>query len=561
MATISSIKSVIRALNEGKESEERLSMLLNQLLESQIDENSFWEDILPSLEQDLSSAARIRELTHIVSSDDGVPTFLARADGQILAANESFIRLCGNLEVGLKGLGISKAQFYEFKHRIVHPDDSSLLKVTPANHQGMPAIFTGRAAFIEGDKLYILKAVTVHWDTSIKQSLKELFDLTNSELEILLLLAQGSSVDDIAAIRNTKLTTTRQQIKSILHKSGTNSQLQIATLATSVANTPIIDLGTPSSKQLPSKSAAIENAETYLLNCVKRGLVERNGRSIAWKRYGSEGGFPILLMHSTIFGIANFLEEAECAERNGFDILAVVRPGFGDTDFIEKTEIDSTVASDDCHHVLEALKFEPELIVSHDYGMVHALNFVKRHPRHQTKIVAISPIQNYRKGEDYSFLPSTQRFFFYLAINSSHLFKRLMAIGYIFTKSLGPKHWMQAVYSRNTLELDYFQNDETGQMISESAHRFNFTKNIHAQAYDILATVAPDLESLLDIENLELHMLAGQLNSNQPIDRIQDLIKDKPNIALTVIPDAGNNLAMTHTKTCHESIQSIAKLI
>ena len=60
--------------------------------------------------------------------------------------------------------------------------------------------------------------------------MRALFHLTDAELNCLELLASGRSSDEIAGDLNLKVGTIRQRLKSILQKSGVNSQAKLVSL-------------------------------------------------------------------------------------------------------------------------------------------------------------------------------------------------------------------------------------------------------------------------------------------------------------------------------------------
>jgi DNA-binding CsgD family transcriptional regulator len=65
--------------------------------------------------------------------------------------------------------------------------------------------------------------------------LTSLYGLTAAESEVARLLLDGRSVDQISDIRRTARETTRNQIKSILSKTGTSRQLDLVRLATLIS--------------------------------------------------------------------------------------------------------------------------------------------------------------------------------------------------------------------------------------------------------------------------------------------------------------------------------------
>ena len=77
------------------------------------------------------------------------------------------------------------------------------------------------------------------------QGMADLYDLTSAETAICELLVQGLSTEQIAESRSVKVETVRSQMKSLLHKTRTQSRIQLIRLALGI-NLPIdYNTGTP----------------------------------------------------------------------------------------------------------------------------------------------------------------------------------------------------------------------------------------------------------------------------------------------------------------------------
>lgn len=65
---------------------------------------------------------------------------------------------------------------------------------------------------------------------------QSVFNLTDAEADLAIVLCAGKTLDDIAVDRGTSINTVKSQMKSIYYKTGTNRQTElVSTLLTSSA--------------------------------------------------------------------------------------------------------------------------------------------------------------------------------------------------------------------------------------------------------------------------------------------------------------------------------------
>lgn len=80
--------------------------------------------------------------------------------------------------------------------------------------------------------LALLRLTPLHHATSgVRQRLEHLYGLTRAEAELTVLLAQGESLEAIAAARSVALETVRTQLRTIYKKTGTHRQGELVCLA------------------------------------------------------------------------------------------------------------------------------------------------------------------------------------------------------------------------------------------------------------------------------------------------------------------------------------------
>jgi DNA-binding CsgD family transcriptional regulator len=169
------------------------------------------------------------------------PTMMVNRDGQVIHANAAAEDMLGRekaLEVRHGKLATPSSREQHHLHRLIYeacgdgPTGGSLalprdgwppliLSVTPL--LGQPA----RAALI-----VMRDPASEH--RQLLAQLKSLFDLTAAEAEVAYSLAKGSTLAELAAIRDVSLGTLRNQLKSVFAKVGCSRQAELVLLVRSI---------------------------------------------------------------------------------------------------------------------------------------------------------------------------------------------------------------------------------------------------------------------------------------------------------------------------------------
>lgn len=104
---------------------------------------------------------------------------------------------------------------------------------------------------------------------------------------------------------------------------------------------------------------------------IEKSLTSTDGRKIAWHEYGPEDGFPVFYCHGTPGSAIEAAVFAPAARRHGCRIIAINRPGLGDSDF----KPDRTVAdwATDLEQVADSLGYQEFSVYGWSGGGPHAL--------------------------------------------------------------------------------------------------------------------------------------------------------------------------------------------
>lgn len=500
--------------------------------------------------------AELNDHLYSLGGDQGPPALLLSLNGNVLGLNASARSLFGDV-VGKETmkLGIRESDFLDFKSRVFNHKGSSLLRVFPDRLQNTPLIFTGRYHAVQ--QIFLLDSLQCQWSESVDIAFKEIFKLTNSECEILACLSRGMKTEDIALNRKSQIGTVRQQIKGLLSKLGASSQLQAASLASSLANqyqNPLNRLEQVDKNLLLKHQQETSSKQSKVdKNNYQQGQVIRHTRTVAWRRYGKKNGHPVLSMHGAYFGAGDSKAEQQWAYANGLDVIVVERPGYGLTQAPEIAESNLDTVVEDITAVMNHVNWSQASIVSHDFGFVPALAFAHCKPECVLGFLAISPPANYQEDSDLSQIPHHQRAFIWAAQHAFWMIRLLLRLGHVRARKIGPKNWMNMAFEGAPNDISLFYTPK-GQEISESAFHFNLNQNSKGHELDLQVCIATDWSELLESINISIVALAGQQNRTFDIAAVRELTHIQPNLKLQEIKDATLTLSVSHAHVWHKAI-------
>lgn len=168
------------------------------------------------------------------------------------------------------------------------------------------------------DEAFILCVTSeIAWPAGFADQLQEAFSLSTTEIDLLRHLAEGHSVKDIADLRSRSLETVRVQVKSLLAKTGTRSQLELVRLALTT-----VEMLHDTEDELPTDAVTPAYVETQSLKL-------KDGRTLEYQCIGDPKGRSVLFLPMD-FGFVRWPPAVEAeARRRHLRVIVPVRPGYG----------------------------------------------------------------------------------------------------------------------------------------------------------------------------------------------------------------------------------------
>jgi len=276
----------------------------------------------------------------------------------------------------------------------------------------------------------ILEQTDPGWSEAVEASLRGSFGLTASETQVLAALCDGMTIAQIAEARGRQVSTLRTQVKSILRKTGVNSQAQLVRLALSVAaHVEAI---------LPESERADASIRFHTLP---------DGRRMPFHEYGPKGGKPVLFLHGMLDGLS-FLSglEPELQARN-LRIIAPERPNFGAAPGCGRRVADMVEGvADDILNLLDELALERVTVVGHMAGSVYAFGLAARAPERLRAIVNVAGGVPIRSIAQFKHMSRRQRTIAYSARFMPRALPLLLHAGVRQIEFGGVREFVEALY-------------------------------------------------------------------------------------------------------------------
>lgn len=474
--------------------------------------------------------------------DRYAPPALALDDsGRVLATNRALRELLPPGKVSrIDDLGLSDSAFGDFRQRLAHQAEATLInleRLHPGKDQ-RPLLMVGHRN--PEHSAYVLVALQQHWPASIERAVAELFKLTPREIEVLAGLAGGLTSDQIAQRHERKVTTVRQQTKSLLKKMGAANQTQAATLAAAASNAVNRALLDDNSLHLPDQSEPLLQGESH-----------RESRRLGWRRFGNPRGIKVLFVHGPSFGAGEYEQDRLWAKRCGLDVFAIERPGYGRTDPPHRKADPLACQVEDAVHVLRELQIEPEVILAHEVGLVAALA-IRPHLTRLKRIVGVSCAPPFVNMEQLSDMPAQQGIFILAARKAPWLARLLLRLLVVRLRKLGSERWYQAVFDEVPSDLAVTQRPEFKQGVI-ATYPF-YTRQAGAGFEVDLQVMIQDWGHLVKACNVPLTLLHGKDNPTTPFDYLNIFIELNPNVVIEGVEKSGLTLALSEPERIYRMV-------
>lgn len=498
----------------------------------------------------LTNAGDLDEINSLVARFENVAAFVIDEGLIVLYANavaEKNFSMSENCT--LDSLRIEQSDLDALSSQIqamqLNPDTKpSIFRVRKVTKGNFLVLQMQRAVLENGEVVIVVATSDIYWPNGFKVVLKEAFELSNTEIEIVRLLIDCFNVKEIAEHRCRSVDTVRVQIKTILNKTETRNQIELVRLILSIMD---IAVNTKDNGYLLDKYS---NGGECLEALPVHTTYTKTGRRLEYLILGDPDGKPALYITAE-YGYSRWTASAENdAKMRGVKIISPYRAGIGKSDLLPENAPFCESIAEDFLAVLDAenIKSLPVISLSDDHHF--ATQMEKMRPGTVNAIIATAgglPFMNseqvQRMHKWFRFIQATARF-------TPKLLPSVTAMGKYWLMRKGPIEFLKIVHADSPADLETLADAEVQEAILVGAKSaLTFVKTYH-DTY-VRQTLFEQEPWLIDhvkwLEGrLPVHFLVGHQDPANPIETLEEQKIEFPWIDFREYEDAGQLLFFKH---------------
>ena len=435
--------------------------------------------------------------------------------------------------------------------------DTAVLRVRSLEKGHFVVLRLQRCKTVSGAPLVLAASSEVGWPEGFNDILRRAFNLTAAEADVVQGLVECCSVSDIAVQRGRSVDTIRAQVKSVLSKTETHSQVELVWLALSVMDMANLSLDTHLEPRLVSKGCATLKPHDY------KSLKTPDGRRLDYLVLGDPKGKPVLFLPLD-YGLVRWPASAEEeAVKRGWRIVVPVRSGYGKSDSLpKKVDFDRAMIVDTLQ-ILKAEKVKNCPIVSLGSDSFYGIQLAKEFPKMFPTLVACAGVLPMTRREQYERMEKWHRFILAGAKYTPHLLPFMVKAGFLLARKIGKRGFIHAVYGNSPADVETFEDPEVFEaMVTGSEVALSETHSAHdAFSRALLGRQNEDWSADVDVlkGRTPVFFMNGMDDPQVPPATLQDFKNDYDWIDYRVFEGAGQLMFFRHWPDVLEVLEPFLK--
>lgn len=383
--------------------------------------------------------------------------------------------------------------------------------------------------------------------------LKRAFDLTGAEAKVVQSLVECCSVKEIAEQRGRSVDTVRAQIKSILSKTETKSQIELVRLALSVMDMSNLTIKADPGPRIVSRGYATLEERPF------QTLITPDGRRLDYLVLGDPDGKPVLFLPLD-YGLVRWPASAEAeAQARGLRIIVPVRAGYGQSDMVPKSVDYDSCAARDTVQILQAEGVDRCPVISLGSDSYYAFALAAQGDVDLTAIIACAGTLPMTKRVQYERMEKWHRFILAGAKYTPHLLPFMVKAGFYLARKIGKRGFVHAVYGNNPADIETFENPEVFEaMVTGSETALTDTHSAHdAFSRMVMGEQQGDWSDLVNQQKGRLPVVYfnGAQDPQVPLATLDEFRVDHDWIDYRLYDDAGQLVFFRHWRDVLDEVE------
>ncbi len=391
-----------------------------------------------------------------------------------------------------------------------------------------------------GSDVILVAGLEPVWPPLAGEMLAESYGLSASECEVAGLVADGLSPAVVAKRRGASVATVRTQLKKIMGKTGTKSQVELTALLANV-------------RRLAERHNR-KREET--LGPEGRIVTARIGpRRLDVELHGPETGDPVIFLHGMLDGTALTRTSQEILTEHNLRFICPHRPSFGhsDPDPGDYADAPQRFAAD-LKQLCSQLGVDNPVLIGHMAGSVYAFAAAAVcAPRAIVSVAGGVPITS---RQQISAMTRRQRLVAFTALHAPTMLPYVLRAGIHQLKNGGDKRFMASLYENAPVDFAVTQNPEIRRLILDG-YQFSVRQGHYAFEIDSHQVVR-DWSHLVDASEVPVKLFHGAHDTVVTVGSVRAFAERLGSRAeLTVLDDAGQLLFYQEPRVVLRELRAI----
>ena len=454
------------------------------------------------------------------------PAFVFSPDGMVVELNElaadrfsirqgarcDFSFVDGSSTTDLGSLRNSARQNGNQHHAIIQvttedaqPSFAELYKIPQKD--GQPALLA-------------LRVLEIEWSDDVSNQLEQAFDLTQGEIDVCRLFYTSKDLEGISEQRAVSKRTVATQMSTVFQKTGAKGQVELYSLLSLICARA--ERGRASGFQPWSDPYGREQ------------IVETaKGQRIAYSWFGAKNGRPVILLHGLSIGYAMDPSVEDILIEAGLKVLAVCRPGHGNSDAIAGTGA-TDGAANALSELIDILRLPPCLGVGLGIATAPLFQLARRRSDVLTGILSIGGYLPISRPKYVKQLPALYRAFITIYLKAPWLAEILARRHFGTIKRKGYSQYLELVYGKSPIDMDLVNSPEVRPLILSALSLMTsqgtdaFVGELELPYYDWIEVMGK--------QKTPFRILHGELDPTASIDELIRLSGTFDHVSLVPFP-------------------------
>lgn len=305
------------------------------------------------------------------------------------------------------------------------------------------------------DRLILVQHIISTWQDSVGKMLVDSFGLSGAEVSIAEALVGNSNIAEIATQRSSSINTVRTQVKTLMSKTGVNSQTDLVRFLLSL-------------NRLAEHS---EDATGHVNQGQTLSFRQRHGRLVPFHLYGPAKGKPFVFIHGMLDGCDLTERMIALLHEHNVALIAPERPFFGSADGDEgdiKTAPERM--AHDIEDLLDHLKLSTVGLIGHMAGSVYAFAATAALGDRINAIISVAGGVPIISNDQFASMSPRQQLVAYTARYTPKLLPFVLRAGIRQLDFGGERSFMNALYERSSYDLELVAKEEEAGIVRAGYH-------------------------------------------------------------------------------------------